>query len=115
MCHNVIVDASGNAITIPYDKLDSMRVSCHTLQDFRPGIGGQLCQVLYQLITSLDCFTLQWKSDNPDTLDHYRIYQIKIDSGVAKLMGHVTQPIFKVTWFEIPDYERNESIHHFKF
>ncbi|XP_052263181.1 cytosolic endo-beta-N-acetylglucosaminidase-like isoform X2 [Dreissena polymorpha] len=109
------VDASGNAITIPYDKLDSMRVSCHTLQDFRPGIGGQLCQVLYQLITSLDCFTLKWKSDNPDTVDHYRIYQIKIDSGVAKLMGHVLQPIFKVTWFEIPDYERNESVHHFKF
>jgi len=92
-----------------------MRVSCHTLREFRPGIGGQLCEVLYQLITSLDCFTLSWTPNNPDVIDHYRIYQIKIDSGVAKLLGHVTEPYFKVTWFEIPDYEKDQVMHHFKF
>lgn len=92
-----------------------MRVSCHTLREFRPGIGGQLCEVLYQLITSLDCFTLSWTADDPDVIDHYRVYQIKIDSGVAKLLGHVTEPFFKVTWFEIPDYEKDQVVHHFKF
>lgn len=111
----VAVDACGNAINIPFNELDKMRVSCHTLREFRPGIGGQLCEVLYQLITSLDCFTIHWCIDNPDIVDHYRIYQIKIDSGVAKLLGHVTESHFKVTWFEIPDYEKDELSHHFKF
>ena len=110
-----LVDAYGNPINIPYNELGKMRVSCHTLREFRPGINGQLCEVLYQLITSLDCFTLHWKADNPDVVDHYRVYQIKIDSGVAKLLGHVTEPYFKVTWFEIPDYEKDEVTHHFKF
>lgn len=108
-------DAFGNQISVPYQQLDKMRVSCHTLREFRPGIGGQLCEVLYQLITSLDCFTLSWKASNADTIDHYRVYQIKIDSGVAKLLGHVTEPSFKVTWFEIPDYEKDQVSHHFKF
>lgn len=109
------MDAYGNPINIPYNELDRMRVSSHTLREFRPGIGGQLCDVLYQLITSLDCFTLTWKADDPELIDHYRVYQIKIDSGVAKLLGHVTEPYFKVTWFEIPDYEKDEVTHHFKF
>lgn len=109
------MDASGNPINIPYNELDKMRVSCHTLREFRPGIGGHLCEVLYQLITSLDCFTLHWTVDNPDIVDHFRVYQIKIDSGVAKLLGHVVEPYFKVTWFEIPDYEKDEAVHHFKF
>ncbi|KAL4240037.1 hypothetical protein ACF0H5_000832 [Mactra antiquata] len=109
------VDACGNPINIPINELDKMRVSCHTLREFRPSIGGQLCEVLYQLITSLDCFTVHWKVDNPGVVDHYRLYQIKIDSGVAKLLGHVTEPYFKVTWFEIPDYEKDELTHHFKF
>ncbi|XP_052784128.1 uncharacterized protein LOC128219957 [Mya arenaria] len=108
-------DAYGNVIKIPFEELDNMRVSCHTLREFRPGIGGQLCEVLYQLITSLDCFTLHWEPDLPEYIDHYRVYQIKIDSGVAKLLGHVTEPFFKVTWFEIPDYEKDEAVHHFKF
>lgn len=114
-CVNWGVDAFGNPITISYDQLDKMRVSCHTLREFRSTIGGQFCEVLYQLITSLDCFTIQWLADNADAIDHYRVYQIKIDSGVAKLMGHVTEPYFKVTWFEIPDYEKDELIHHFKY
>ena len=111
----ISVDNEGEPVKVSYETLDKMRVTSHTLKEIRPIHGGNFCEILYRLITSLDCFLLHWKVSQPELIDHYRVYQIKIDSGVAKLLGHVTEPYFKVTWFEIPDHEKDEQVHHFKF